>query len=280
MVLPLLQLLTALTGASISNIKMSIYLNNQGLKKIKAVSANINNQLKTIKAVYTNVNGTIHKIWPYYAFDNGTFKGELAGGVITNVYSGAHDYVYMNDKVAVPGGGSGSYSTPTPITSGGLYRNVNNPHGPQYPENTFGHPFGFISAAKIDFTKCSKIRITGSVNYTFYSMAGFANAVYWCIYPTIEQVYRYSATEQPGRYVRRNSVEGDGFAWWYGVKINDGEVGHSGDLPFDVTFDVSSWTTTTDQIAFYFEPNSGLSLSNEWTREIMNFKLNTIEFQP
>ena len=223
----------------------------------------------------------------YNAYTGSGFQGALSGGVITNVYSNSqngsgysHDYVFMNDKIVAVGGTSGWYSTPTPITSGSLYRNVNNPHGPQYPENTFGEPFGFVSAAKIDFTKCSKIRITGSVNYTFYPMAGFGNTVYWRIYPTIEQVYRYSATEQPGRYVRRNSVEGDGFAWWFGVKINDGEVGHSGDLPFDVTFDVSSWTTTTDQIAFYFDPRSELSLSNEWTREIMNFKLNTIEFQP
>ena len=257
---------------------MRITINSGGLKTVSEIKINQSGTLRNVIEVWENVGGTLKQVWPDTAYDGKHFAGELRGGVITNVHSGAHDYVFMNDKVAVPGGGSGYYDTPTPITSGGLYRNVNNPHGTQYPENTFGEPFGFVSAAKIDFTKCSKIRITGSVNYTFYPMADYGNTVYWYISPTIEQVYRYSATEQPGRYVRRNSVKGDDFAYWFGVKINDGEVGHSGDLPFDVTFDVSSWTTTTDQIAFYFDPNSDLSLSNEWTREIMNFNISRIEF--
>ena len=263
---------------------MGITINSGGLKTVSEIKINQSGTLRNVIEVWENVGGTLKQVWPDTAYDGSHFAGELRGGVITNVYSrpssgsSGHFYVFMCDKVVVPGGGSGWYSTPTPITSGGLYRNVNNPHGPQYPENTFGEPFGFVSAAKIDFTKCSKIRITGSVNYTFYPMADYGNTVYWYISPTIEQVYRYSATEQPGRYVRRNSVKGDDFAYWFGVKINDGEVGHSGDLPFDVTFDVSSWTTTTDQIAFYFDPNSDLSLSNEWTREIMNFNISRIEF--
>ena len=102
--------------------------------------------------------------------------------------------------------------------------------------------------------------------------------MYWYISPKIEQVYRYSATEQPGRYVRRNSVKGDDFAYWFGVKINEGGVGYSGDLPFDVTFDISAWNTNTDQIAFYFDPTSDISVSGSFQREIMNFNISRIEF--
>ena len=260
------------------------YNPGSGLRNVPEIKINPNGTLRNVIEVWENVNGTLKQVWPDTAYDGSHFAGELRGGVITNVYSRpssgnlGHNYVFMNDKVAVPGGGSGYYDTPTPITSGGLYRNVNNPHGTQYPENTFGYPFGFISAAKIDFTKYSKVRMTGKVNYTFYADADQANAVYWYISPTIEQVYRYSATEQPGRYVRRNSVKGDDFANWFGVKINAGGVGYSGDLPFDVTFDISAWNTNTDQIAFFFKPNSDISVSGSFQREIMNFNISRIEF--
>lgn len=263
---------------------MGITINSGGLKTVSEIKINPSGTLRNVIEVWENVGGTLKQVWPDTAYDGKHFAGELRGGVITNVYSMpssgnlGHDYVFMNDKVAVPGGGSGWYSTPTPITSGGLYRNVNNPHGTQYPENTFGYEFGFVSAAKIDFTKYSKVRMTGKVNYTFYADADRANAVYWYISPKIEQVYRYSATEQPGRYVRRNSVKGDDFANWFGVKINAGGVGYSGDLPFDVTFDISAWNTNTDQIAFFFKPNSDLSVSDSFLREIMNFNLYSIEF--
>ena len=257
---------------------MGITINSGGLKTVSEIKINPSGTLRNVIEVWENVGGTLKQVWPDTAYDGSHFAGELRGGVITNVYSGAHDYVFMCDKVAVPGGGSGWDSTPTPITSGGLYRNVNNPRGTQYPENTFGHEFGFVSAAKIDFTKYSKVRMTGKVNYTFYAYAGQANTVYWRIYPTVDQVYRYSATEQPWRYVRRNSVEGDGFAWWYGVKINAGGVGYSGDLPFDVTFDISAWNTNTDQIAFFFEPKSDIGVSGSFQREIMNFNISRIEF--
>ena len=255
-----------------------------GLKTVSEIKINPSGTLRNVIEVWENVGGTLKQVWPDTAYDGSHFAGELRGGVITNVYSnpssgsGGHQYVFMCDKVVVPGGGSGWYSTPTPITSGGLYRNVDNPRGTQYPENTFGQEFGFISAAKIDFTKYSKVRMTGKVNYTFYAYAGQANTVYWYISPTIEQVYRYSATEQPGRYVRRNSVKGDDFANWFGVKINAGGVGYSGDLPFDVTFDISAWNTNTDQIAFFFEPNSDISVSGSFQREIMNFSISRIEF--
>lgn len=263
---------------------MGITYNNGSLRGVTSMAINPSGTLRNMVAVWRNVNGTIEQVWPDTAFDGSHFNGELRGGVITNVYSrpssgsSGHHYTFMNDKVVVPGGGSGYYDTPTPITSGGLYRNVDNPRGTQYPENTFGVPFGFVSAAKIDFTKYSKVRMTGKVNYTFYAYAGQANTVYWSISPTIEQVYRYSATEQPGRYVRRNSVKGDDFANWFGVKINAGAVGYSGDLPFDVTFDISAWNTNTDQIAFYFVPTSDIGVSSSFQREIMNFNLYSIEF--
>ena len=152
---------------------MGITINSGGLKTVSDVKINVSATLRNVIEVWENVNGVLKPVWPDTSYDGSHFAGELRGGVITNVYSnpssgsGSHFYVFMCDKVVVPGGGSGWYSTPTPITSGGLYRNVNNPHGTQYPENTFGYPFGFISAAKIDFTKYSKVRITGSVNILF-----------------------------------------------------------------------------------------------------------------
>ena len=263
---------------------MGITINSGGLKTVSEIKINPSGTLRNVIEVWENVNGVLKQVWPDTAYDGSHFAGELRGGVITNVYSRpssgnlGHNYVFMNDKVAVPGGGSGYYDPPTPITSGGLYRNVDNPRGTQYPENTFGQEFGFISAAKIDYTKYSKVRMTGKVKYTFYAVADQANAVYWYISPTIEQVHRYSATEQPGRYVRRNSVKGDDFAYWFGVKINAGSVGYSGDLPFDVTFDISAWNTNTDQIAFYFDPTPDISVSGSFLREIMNFNLYSIEF--
>ena len=259
---------------------MGITINSGGLKTVSEIKINPSGTLRNVIEVWENVGGTLKQVWPDTAYDGSHFAGELRGGVLTNIFardsasgvSAGHEYYWMNNITT-------NYETVVAaITSGGLYRNVDNPRGTQAPYNTFGEPFGFISAAKIDFTKYSKVRITGKVNYTFYAYAGQANTVYWRIYPTVEQVYRYSATEQPWRYVRRNSVEGDGFAWWYGVKINAGGVGYSGDLPFDVTFDISAWNTNTDQIAFFFEPSSDIGVSGSFQREIMNFNLYSIEF--
>ena len=278
MVLPLLQLLTALTGASISNIKMSIYLNNQGLKKIKAVSANINNQLKTIKAVYTNVNGTIHKVWPYYAFDNGTFKGEFAGGVITNVAaepdSGNYSWYHPDYMNNLP-----DNNTPNAITTGGLYRNIDNPHGAQAPIDTISEPFGFISASTINFSKYSKVRIAGKIKYTFTALNYMAVKLYFDTGLVVMPVYRNTSVGGTRRYIYRHSnVIKKNVARWWDVKTNEGQTLNSGDLPFDETFDISGWTTT-DNIAILFDPDPGTSGSySDFQREKLDMSISIIEF--
>lgn len=257
------------------------YNPGSGLKTVSEIKINPSGTLRNVIEVWENVGGVLKQVWPDTAYDGSHFAGELRGGVITDVYSNprsgsgeSHGYAYMNNINC-----NDNWHDPTAITSGGLYRNINNPRGTQAPYNTVGNPYGFISAAAIDFTKYSKIRVTGKIKYTF--TAWITVKLYFGSHLTIEPVYRYSATEQPYRYVRRNanSLTSDLFARWWDVKVYADATATSGDLPFDITFDISSWTTKTDQIAFYFDCDPATSAAySDFQHEWLDMSVTGIEF--
>jgi len=168
-------------------------------------------------------------------------------------------------------------NTPNTITTGGLYRNIDNPHGAQAPINTVGEPFGFISASTIDFSKYSKVRIAGKIKYTFTALTSIK--LYFDTRLVVMPVYKNTSVSDTSRYIyRRSKVIEKNVASWWDVKINEGQTLNSGDLPFDETFDISGWTTT-DNIAILFDPDPGTSGSyTDFKREKLDMSISIIEF--
>ncbi len=221
---------------------MSIYLNNQGLKKVKAVAANINNSLKTIKGVYINVNGTIHKVWPYYAFDNGTFKGELQGGII-NAPRNLRLAGSTGDSYRWPNGSNWGSTTDMgqTVTSGTLSASKSSPFG---DNNGYG-PF-FVSAGTINFTKYSKVRIAGSFTATMRAYNGNNADAFM------------DATIQPREYVKSgnyyNCVASVNKQSTTDITTS-GTSWYTGTVNYNFTFDISSWNETSGIFCLFVNNN-------------------------
>ena len=253
---------------------MGITYNNGSLRNVKSLTINPSGTLRNMVAVWRNVNGTIEQVCPDTAYDGSHFAGELRGGVLTNIFarnsasgaSAGHAYYWMNNITA-------NYETVVAaITSGGLYRNIVNNKSVQEDYNTLGGPFGFVSANVVDFTKVSKVTVTGSVNYS-YTMNYNAGLVDIRQYLTVEPIYKSG-----DRYVRRsaNAVTSGYFGLWDSGKINEYATASSGNIAFSVTLDISAWTTT-DYIGFYFDPSLHTSIDTFSERK-MNLSISRIEF--
>ena len=253
---------------------MGITYNNGSLRGVTSMAINPSGTLRNMVAVWRNVNGTIEQVWPDTAYDGKHFAGELRGGVLTNIFardyasgaSAGHAYYWMNNITA-------NYDTVVAaITSGGLYRNIVNNKRVQENYNTLGEPFGFVSANVVDFTKVSKVTVTGSVNYS-YTMDYNAGTVDIRQYLTVEPIYKSG-----DRYVRRsaNAVTSGYFGLWVSGKINEYATASSGNISFSVTLDISAWTTT-DYIGFYFDPSLHTSIDTFSERK-MNLSISRIEF--
>lgn len=250
------------------------YNPGSGLRNVSEIKINPNGTLRNVIEVWENVGGTLKQVWPDTAYDGSHFAGELRGGVLTNIFardsatgvSAGHDYYWMNNIIA-------NYETVVAaITSGGLYRNITNNKSTQEGYNTLGEPFGFVSANVVDFTKVSKVTVTGSVNYS-YTMSYNAGTVDIMQYLTLEPIYKSG-----DRYVRRSdyAVTSAYFSRWSPGKINEYATASSGNLTFSVTLDISAWTTT-DYIGFYFDPSLHTSI-NTFSERKMNLSISRIEF--
>lgn len=250
------------------------YNPGSGLRNVPEIKINPNGTLRNVIEVWENVGGVLKQVWPDTAYDGSHFAGELRGGVLTNIFardyaSGAstgHEYYWMNNITA-------NYETVVAaITSGGLYRNITNNKSAQEGYNTLGRPFGFVSSNVVDFTKVSKVTVTGSVNYS-YTMSYNASMVDIRQYLTVEPIYKSG-----DRYVRRsaNAVTSGYFGLWDSGKINEYATASSGNIAFSVTLDISAWTTT-DYIGFYFDPSLHTSIDTFSERK-MNLSISRIEF--
>ena len=237
---------------------MGITINSGGLKTVSEIKINPSGTLRNVIEVWENVGGVLKQVYPDTAFDGSHFAGELRGGVLTNIAAepdgGNDNWYHPNYMNNIP-----DNNTPNAITTGGLYRNIDNPRGAQEGINTVGVPFGFISASTINFGKYSKVRIAGKIKYTFTARASMAVKLYFDTDLDVMPIYRNTSVSDTSRYIyRRSNVIKKNVARWWDVKTNEGQTLNSGDLPFDETFDISGWTTT-DNIAILFDVDPGTS---------------------
>lgn len=252
---------------------MGITINSGGLKTVSEIKINPSGTLRNVIEVWENVNGTLKQVWPDTAYDGSHFAGELRGGVLTNgifARDGASSlsgksYNFMNNN--------NDSNTTVEIKSGGLYRNINNRYGTRPDYETLGEKYGFISAGTIDFSKYRSVRVTG-VAYYYYNMDYNAGLVdIWSLL-TVSPIY-----ESGTKYIRRSGkdVESGSFAGWYNsTKFNEYTNHNSGNIAFDVTLDISAWTTT-DHIGFQFYQYVNRSIDT-FKACGLNFSISKIEF--
>lgn len=249
------------------------YNPGSGLKTVSEIKINPSGILRNVIEVWENVGGVLKQVWPDTAYDGSHFNGELRGGVLTNgifardsesSLSGKH-YYYMNNFT--------DSNVVKAITSGELYRNIVNNGGTQETYNTLGSDYGFISAGTIDFSKYRSVRVAG-VAYYYYNMSYNAGLVdIWSIL-TVSPIY-----ESGSKYIRRSGkdVESGHIAGWYnGTKFNEYTNHNSGNIAFDVTLDISAWTTT-DHIGFQFYQYVNASIDT-FAQRGLNFSITGIEF--
>lgn len=208
---------------------MGITYNSGSLRGIKSVTINPNGTLRNVVAVWENVNGTLKQVYPDTAYDGSHFAGELRGGVI-NAPRNLHLYrdtaidTYRWSNNANWGGATGMGQT---ITGGALTATNSSPFG---DDGQYG-PF-FVSAATIDFTKYSKVRIAGSFTASMRAYRSSGDAFMDATIKLREYVksgdyYNFitGTSEQSTTHITTKSTS------WY-----------TGTVSFDFTFDISSWT--------------------------------------
>ena len=249
------------------------YNPGSGLRNVPEIKINPNGTLRNVIEVWENANGVLKQVWPDTAYDGSHFAGELRGGVLTNG-------IFARDSASSLSGMSYDYmnnnndkNTTVEIKSGGLYRNINNPSGSRPDYETLGENYGFISAGKIDFSKYSAIRITGTASY-YYNMSYNAGLVdMWSIL-TISPIYKSG-----NKYIRRSGkdIQTGQFSGWYNNSPFYENTNHSsGNLPFDLTLDISGWSTT-DYIGFQFYQYVNASIDT-FAQRGLNFSITRIEF--
>ena len=249
------------------------YNPGSGLRNVPEIKINPNGTLRNVIEVWENVGGVLKQVWPDTAYDGSHFAGELRGGVLTNgIFArdsesslSGMSYYYMNNFT--------DSNVIKAITSGGLYRNISNASGSRPAYETLGETYGFISAGTIDFSKYRSVRVTG-VAYYYYNMSYNAGLVdIWSLL-TVSPIYK-SGT----KYIRRSGkdVKSGSFAGWYnGTKFNEYTNHNSGNIAFDVTLDISAWTTT-DYIGFQFYQYVNASIDT-FAQRGLNFSITRIEF--
>lgn len=200
-----------------------------GLKTVSEIKINPNGTLRNVIEVWENVNGTLKQVWPDTAYDGKHFAGELRGGVINaprnlHLYKDTATDTYRWPNNANWGGATNMGQI---ITSGALTATNDSPFG---DDGKYG-PF-FVSVGAIDFTKYSKVRITGSFTasmraYRFSGDAFMDATIKLREYVKSGDYYNFiaSTSEQSTTDITTKSTS------WY-----------TGTVSFDFTFDISSWT--------------------------------------
>lgn len=249
------------------------YNPGSGLKTVSEIKINPNGTLRNVIEVWENVNGVLKQVWPDTAFDGSHFAGELRGGVLTNGIFARDSASSLSGKSYYFMNNNNDKNVTVEIKSGGLYRNINNNSGTQTDYNTLGEKYGFISAGTIDFSKYRSVRVTGTASY-YYNMSYNAGLVDIWSRLTVSPIYK-SGT----KYIRRSGkdVESGSFAGWYNsTKFNEYTNHNSGNIAFDVTLDISAWTTT-DYIGFQFDQYVNASIDT-FAQRGLNFSITRIEF--
>ena len=252
---------------------MGITINSGGLKTVSEIKINPNGTLRNVIEVWENVGGVLKQVWPDTAYDGSHFAGELRGGVLTNGIFARDSESSLSGKSYNFMNNNNDSNTTVEIKSGGLYRNINNLSGSRPDYETLGEKYGFISAGTIDFSKYSAIRITGTASY-YYNMSYNAGLVdIWSLL-TVSPIYK-SGT----KYIRRSGkdIQTGQFSGWYNSTPFGKNTNHSsGNLPFDLTIDISGWTTT-DYIGFQFYQYVNASIDT-FAQRGLNFSITRIEF--
>ena len=249
------------------------YNPGSGLRNVPEIKINPSGTLRNVIEVWENVGGTLKQVWPDTAYDGSHFNGELRGGVLTNGIFARDSASSLSGKSYYFMNNNHDKNVTVEIKSGGLYRNISNLSGSRPDYETLGEPYGFISAGTIDFSKYRSVRVTG-VAYYYYNMSYNAGLVdIWSLL-TVSPIYK-SGT----KYIRRSGkdVESGHIAGWYNsTKFNEYTNHNSGNIAFDVTLDISAWTTT-DYIGFQFDQYVNASIDT-FAQRGLNFSITRIEF--
>ena len=252
---------------------MGITINSGGLKTVSEIKINPSGTLRNVIEVWENVGGVLKQVWPDTAYDGSHFAGELRGGVLTNGIFARDSESSLSGKSYNFMNNNNDSNTTVEIKSGGLYRNINNLSGSRPDYETLGENYGFISAGKIDFSKYSAIRITGTASY-YYNMSYNAGRVDIWSKLTVSPIYKSG-----NKYIRRSGkdIQTGNFSGWYNSTPFGENTNHnSGNLPFDLTIDISGWTTT-DYIGFQFYQYVNASIGT-FAKRGLNFSISKIEF--
>lgn len=252
---------------------MGITINSGGLKTVSDVKINVGGTLRNVIEVWENVGGTLKQVYPDTAYDGSHFAGELRGGVLTNGIFARDSESSLSGKSYNFMNNNNDSNTTVEIKSGGLYRNINNLSGSRPDYETLGENYGFISAGKIDFSKYSAIRITGTASY-YYNMSYNAGLVDIWSRLTVSPIYK-SGT----KYIRRSGkdIQTGQFSGWYNnAPFLENTNYSSGNLPFDLTIDISGWTTM-DYIGFQFYQYVNASIDT-FAKRGLSFSITRIEF--
>ena len=244
-----------------------------GLRNVSEIKINPNGTLRNVIEVWENVGGVLKQVWPDTAYDGSHFAGELRGGVLTNGIFARDSASSLSGKSYYFMNNNHDKNVTVEIKSGGLYRNISNVSGSRPDYETLGEPYGFISAGTIDFSKYRSVRVAGAAYY-YYNMSYNAGLVdIWSLL-TVSPIYK-SGT----KYIRRSGkdVESGHIAGWYNsTKFNEYTNHNSGNIAFDVTLDISAWTTT-DYIGFQFYQYVNASIDT-FAQRGLNFSITRIEF--
>lgn len=252
---------------------MGITYNNGSLRNVPEIKINPNGTLRNVIEVWENVGGVLKQVWPDTAYDGSHFNGELRGGVLTNGIFARDSASSLSGKSYYFMNNNHDKNVTVEIKSGGLYRNISDTYGSRPDYETLGETYGFISAGTIDFSKYRSVRVAG-VAYYYYNMDYNAGLVdIWSLL-TVSPIYK-SGT----KYIRRSGkdVESGHIAGWYNsTKFNAYTNHNSGNIAFDVTLDISAWTTT-DYIGFQFDQYVNASIDT-FAQRGLNFSITRIEF--
>ena len=244
-----------------------------GLKTVSEIKINPNGTLRNVIEVWENVGGVLKQVWPDTAYDGSHFNGELRGGVLTNGIFARDSASSLSGKSYYFMNNNHDKNVTVEIKSGGLYRNISDTYGSRPDYETLGETYGFISAGTIDFSKYSAIRITGTASY-YYNMSYNAGLVdIWSLL-TVSPIYKSG-----NMYIRRSGkdIQTGHFSGWYNSTPFGENTNHnSGNLPFDLTIDISGWTTT-DYVGFQFSQYVNRSIDTYKTSGL-GFSITRIEF--
>lgn len=239
-----------------------------GVKDVVGVFINPGSGVKTCNAVWQNIGGTLYQVWPDYAFDGTKFFGVLKNGMVSCPYALRHydgngrNNTRFND----------ASSFGQAITTGPLYVSDFN----QYESGSIITPAICVSADVVDFSKYSKLRLTGhwyaTSSGSTYPQPSVSAAVAYRPAITI-----YSMVYTDTTYTNYGSVE-SGYGQLGVWELYGTANGNSGTKTFDVTLDISGLTRSNTKMEIMVGAN-GFEYYEKTTTTTCNFYITGIKFE-